>query len=117
MVTTFESVSNKMHKVACITRKPRITNIKPSRRSQNLRLPTYVHKPIFKNNHSNVVCQSSDTVEALTVASYYIGKSIILFTMFYSGLNYYNYKRLREEAEKDDDKKSNNSKNNKKTEK
>jgi hypothetical protein len=39
--------------------------------------------------------------DALTTGSYYLGKSIILFTMFYTGLNYFHYKNLRQEAEKD----------------
>jgi hypothetical protein len=34
--------------------------------------------------------------------SYYAGKSIILFTMFYCTLNWMHYKRLREENEKQD---------------
>ena len=95
-----------MHKIAHVTRKPYITNIKPSRRYHNLRFPTYVSKPTYAN-HLNVVCKSFDTTDALTTVSYYVGKSIILFTMFYTGLNYFHYKRLREEAEKDDDKKNN----------
>ena len=32
--------------------------------------------------------------------SYFVGKSIILFTMFYSGLNWLHYKKLREDNEK-----------------
>lgn len=36
--------------------------------------------------------------------SYYVGKSIILFTLFYCGMNWYHYKELREENEKDDKK-------------
>jgi hypothetical protein len=37
--------------------------------------------------------------------SYYIGKSIILFTMFYCTLNWSFYRDLRKRMEDDDDKK------------
>lgn len=96
-----------MNKALSVTRKPRIINIKPSRRSQNLRLPTHVPKPIYNSNYRNVACKSFDTLEDVITASYFIGKGVILFTMFYTGLNYFHYKKLREEAEEDgDDKKS-----------
>lgn len=32
--------------------------------------------------------------------SYFVGKSVILFTMFYSGLNWLHYKKVREDNEK-----------------
>ena len=44
---------------------------------------------------------SVDPVEV----SYFVGKSIILFTMFYCGLNWAHYREIRKQLEKDDDKK------------
>ncbi len=40
---------------------------------------------------------------ALVDASYFVGKGIILYTMFYCSLNWLFYKRLRESQEKRDD--------------
>lgn len=34
---------------------------------------------------------------------YYTGKAIILFTLFYTSMNWYMYKRVREEASKKDE--------------
>jgi len=83
-----------MYKVTQVTRSPRFASI---HRSQNLRCLTYVPKHIYRN----VNCKAIDMNDALTTGSYYVGKSIILFTMFYSSLNYFHYKNLREEAEKE----------------
>lgn len=44
---------------------------------------------------------SIDPVEV----SYYVGKSIILFTMFYCGLNWAHYRDVRKRYEEDDKKK------------
>ena len=33
--------------------------------------------------------------------SYFVGKSVILFTMFYSGLNWLHYRELRKREEED----------------
>lgn len=38
-------------------------------------------------------------IETMT---YYVGKSIILFTMFYCGMNWLYYKKLNEEIERDE---------------
>jgi len=58
-----------------------------------------------------------DMNDVLTTSSYYVGKSIILFTMFYSGLNYFHYKNLREEAEKEQGEDSKKNKDNEKKKK
>lgn len=39
---------------------------------------------------------------AIEEVSYYVGKGIILFTMFYCTMNWYHYKTLREKHEKKD---------------
>ena len=36
--------------------------------------------------------------------TYYVGKSVILFTMFYSSLNWLHYRRLRKDMEDKNDK-------------
>jgi hypothetical protein len=55
------------------------------------------HKP---NKIVRMVKMKSNPLDV----SYYVGKSIILFTLFYCGMNWYHYKELREENEKDDEK-------------
>ena len=82
-----------MYKVTQVTARPRLVTI---HRSHNLLHPTYVPK----HPYMNVTCKATDMNDVLTTGSYYVGKSIILFTMFYTGLNYFHYKSLREEAEK-----------------
>ena len=47
-----------------------------------------------------VTCATSMSIVEM---SYYLGKGIILYTMFYCGLNYFMYKQMREEYEKDTD--------------
>jgi hypothetical protein len=66
-----------------------------SHRYRNHRYQTYKHKSI-----SRVVTTKANIAETAVDASYYIGKGIILFTMFYTGLNYFHYKKLREDIEK-----------------
>jgi hypothetical protein len=39
-------------------------------------------------------------IESLDTTTYFIGKGIILFTMFYCTLNWAHYKRLREDVER-----------------
>jgi hypothetical protein len=59
---------------------------------------------IKKNNHiqkrSNSIRAKSFNDDIVSV-SYYIGKGIIVFTLFYTSLNYFHYKRLREEYEEE----------------
>lgn len=72
----------------------------------------YIHNRTFPRSHfvqstriitprRMVKCKAFIPLEQTT---YYIGKGIILFTMFYTGLNYFYYKRLREEEEKNNKK-------------
>ncbi len=62
-------------------------------------------KPIIKNIKPvlptrQVITRTPD----VNTVSYYVGKSIILFTMFYCTLNWAHYRRLRKDNE-DKDKK------------
>lgn len=65
---------------------------------------------IKKNNNIqkriNTIRVKSFNNDVVTM-SYFIGKGIIAFTFFYTSLNYFHYKRLREEYEEEnkDDKK------------
>jgi hypothetical protein len=59
-----------------------------------------VRAPTIKKR-IDVKVHSSEMSNALIECSYYIGKSVILFTMFYCTLNWYYYKRLREQQEEE----------------
>ena len=86
-----------MYKIVQFTRSPRLVSV---HRSKNLR------------HNRNVICKALDTNEALIIGTYYVGKSITLFTMFFCSLNYLYYRSLREEEDKpqDDNKKKQNTK-------
>ena len=53
-----------------------------------------------------VVCQSAFT-DSLVQGSYYAGKALVLFPLFYFTMNWWFYKRLNDDAKKhkDEDKK------------
>lgn len=57
------------------------------------------------------MARASDAADAVVAASYYVGRSVVLFTMFYCSLNWWTYRRARLDAEaksnkdKDDKKK------------
>jgi hypothetical protein len=68
--------------------KPKQYRIRPNLR--NVRVPP----PRFSTN---------DLVRTLEYDIYVIGKSVILFTMFYCSMNWYYYRKMREEIEKEDD--------------
>ncbi len=75
------------------------------------RIVTIHHKPKVHVTKSHVVrpvirVHATTGLEALnTVANnmHYVSKGIILFTMFYCGLNYFHYKKLREDNENKND--------------
>jgi hypothetical protein len=94
-----------MYKIVQFTRSPRLVSV---HRSKNLRLATYCPR----HTNRNVICKALDTNEALIIGTYYVGKSITLFTMFFCSLNYLYYRSLREEEDKpqDDNKKKQNTK-------
>lgn len=72
--------------------------------------PYVYYKPVRKvaltpSRQVHVFRTCKVKVTQIEVTSYYVGKSIILFTMFYCTLNWWHYKALRENVEKKDDKK------------
>ncbi len=71
--------------------RPYITSYRPLKSLVPRRVPV-VRKPVIKPKVSEV-----------EVVSYYVGKSIILFTMLYCTMNWWHYKTLRESQEKKDD--------------
>jgi hypothetical protein len=68
-------------------------------RSHNLCKPTYKVKHTRQN-----VAVHADFLQDVQNTSYYVGKGIVLFTMFYTGLNYFHYKQLREDMDANKDK-------------
>ncbi len=76
--------------------KPIIRNhIVAKRRFSNLRPQTYITR--------SVKCKTG-LYENINVVTYYVGKSIMLFTMFYCGLNYFYYKEQHDKKNKNNDK-------------
>lgn len=69
-----------------------------SRRSKFMkvnRIPkTYTKHAPSRTYKPNAINDVSDI-------SYYVGKSIILFTLFYTSLNYFHYKQIRKDHEND----------------
>ena len=65
-----------------------------------IRRRQYNIKPSFKHVH----VPRSSWAETAEVTSYFVGKGIILFTMFYCSMNWWHYKRMREEIEKENEK-------------
>jgi hypothetical protein len=81
-----------MIRVKHITRNHVVTN----RRFSNLRPKTYMSRSVKCN---------TGIYENINIVSFYVGKSIMLFTMFYCGLNYFYYKEQHEKNKnKDNDK-------------
>ena len=63
---------------------------------------------ILQKPNSHIVQRNVQTQAIPTdfeTISYYVGKSVIMFTMFYCSLNWLHYRRLREEEEKSNKKK------------
>lgn len=58
----------------------------------------------LKEHVRNVNANSGLDLQTLTLEAYLIGKSIIIFTMFYCTLNWAMYRSLREKQEKADKK-------------
>lgn len=83
-----------MYKVNCLIKRSPTVIQRP--RLSNPRIHTYQHV------HKTIKCKTGfvDTVE---IVSYYVGKSIVLFTMMYCGLNYFHYRQQRQDSENDDD--------------
>jgi hypothetical protein len=64
---------------------------------------TTIKKPSYVNNKINKTRTNAFQNDMVTL-SYFVGKGIIMFTFFYTSLNYFHYKKLREEYEDKDDK-------------
>jgi hypothetical protein len=85
-------------------------HLTPNRHRYNVNTTSKITS-IKRNYHiqkrSNTIRVKSFNNDIVTM-SYFIGKGMIAFTFFYTSLNYFYYKRLREEYEeenKDDQKK------------
>jgi hypothetical protein len=64
---------------------------------------TYIHTVRVRPAVSKVIVPKY-SLHDVVQTSYYVGKGITLFTMFYCTLNWWHYKRLREDHEDEDDK-------------
>ena len=51
------------------------------------------------NRYKHIYVPKSSWAETAEVTSYFVGKGIILFTMFYCSMNWWHYKRMREDIE------------------
>jgi len=58
----------------------------------------HIHKLPLLRTKTIVRSNFLDTANTIT---YFVGKGVILFTMFYCTLNWYHYKKLNDEYEKD----------------
>lgn len=83
-------------------------------RSPSLQLKYIYHKsitvPIVRHKRFDSVqprdVKTQDALmDSLVTSSYFVGKGIILFTMFYCTLNWAHYRSIRKELEKEDDSK------------
>jgi hypothetical protein len=71
--------------------------------------PKHTHSYLFneytnnnnKNGSAKMICKMSmvDDLNNLATNSYFIAKGVILFTLFYTSLNYLHYRRLRKDLE------------------
>jgi REP element-mobilizing transposase RayT len=92
MNRTVMRTTSKIHPRRYINTTSKITTIKK---------PSYVNHKIGKT-------RTNALNEDIVTLSYFVGKGIIAFTFFYTSLNYFHYRRLREEYENkdEDDKKT-----------
>lgn len=65
--------------------------------SKPLKNPMY--QPIRLVNKPRILTINKNNISDIEAVSYVVGKSIMLFTMFYCGLNYFFYKKMREDNE------------------
>jgi hypothetical protein len=90
-----------------------------SRNNPTSYISKIAYKPVFTNRfvyrRKTIASPSNKVVTKVSIAdveyvSYLIGKSIILFTMFYCSLNWWHYHQINKEIadiEKSDEKKNN----------
>lgn len=61
------------------------------------------HLQQYPKRFASVLVKTPSILTAVETSSYIVGKSIILFTMFYCSLNWLHYLNLRKQAEKEQD--------------
>lgn len=75
---------------------------------QHISFPMKAHRGKSKSQQFQsqilIITKVSNFDMTIVDMSYYLGKGIILYTMFFCGLNYFLYRSLREEQEKNDEK-------------
>lgn len=80
-----------------------LSSLTPERHRYNVRTTNKI--ALIKNNYNIQKRVSTTRVKSfdndVVTMSYFIGKGVIAFTFFYTSLNYFHYKRLREEYEKE----------------
>lgn len=69
-----------------------------------------IHKQVYTNLQNKKIIyrpytrpRVSPEVSHIVDASYIVGKSIILFTFFYTSLNWFMYRKIRKDNEEDND--------------
>ena len=87
-------------------RLPRQKNIvvKPSKNIP-IRSPRLTYQTP-KQHGQSVLCNNHPATQMLLETSYYVGKSIMLFTMFYCGMNWYHYRSLNEDSDENNNRKN-----------
>jgi hypothetical protein len=87
---------------SCLVNKPffyRVHKVVKQRTSIVIAKPITRRSIVVKND---VV----DSLNSIATSSYFVSKGIILFTLFYCSMNWWHYRRLREDEEtKDNNKK------------
>lgn len=78
-----------------INRLPKITILNNRRVTSGPKMISLVPK-----RHLVMTRVSPDIVDSLNTGAYFVGKGIILFTMFYCSMNWVYYRGLRIDAEK-----------------
>jgi len=84
-----------------INRLPKITTLNNRRVTSGPKMISPVPK-----RHLVMTRVSPDIVDSLNTGAYFVGKGIILFTMFYCSMNWVYYRGMRIDAEKEDEKKN-----------
>lgn len=75
------------------------------RKKPVLQQPTHINR--FVMQRRSVIARDAlmdGLLRGMSESSYFVGKSIILFTMFYCSMNWWHYKSLRQELEDAKDK-------------
>ena len=78
--------------------------LKPIQTHRQPLLPCVKPYSCVTSNRRTKVITNAINFYDFNEVSYYVGKSIILFTMFYCGLNWMHYRDLRKKNDRNDDK-------------